>query len=317
MGQLVRGEWVNDAQMKQTDASGKFVNNDGDCFHNWITANGEAGPTGTGGFSAEPNRYHIYVSYACPWAQRVLIMRALKGLQAFFTVSVVDAIYEHDGWLLSADADPVNHVHYLRDVYTKAKADYTGKVAVPVLWDKKHNTIVSNNSAEIILMMNNAFHQQIENDIDYYPEHQREEIDQIDKRLYDGYIIAVYHAGFATSQRAYDAAVKNVFQTLDWIDQHLETRDFLVGDQLSVADIKAFTSLIRFDPVYHGHFKCNRQRITDFKHIPNYLRRIYQMQGVAETFNWPQITQHYYGSHTDVNPTGIVPIGPNMEWLTA
>ncbi len=316
MGQLIRGQWVTDLQMKNTDTSGRFVNNDGDGFHNWITSNGTPGPTGSGNFAVEPERYHLYVSYACPWAQRTLIMRNLKGLQAFFSVSVVDAIYEQDGWTLSSGTDPVNNTRYLRDIYIKAKSDYTGKVAVPVLWDKKLHTIVSNDSAEIILMMNSDFHHHGKNDTDYYPLAQRDQINEIDERLYNGYIIAVYHAGFATSQLAYDTAVKKVFQTLEWLEQHLDGRDFLVGDHLTVADIKAFTSLIRFDLVYHGHFKCNWKRLTDFNNIPNYLRRIYQMPGVVQTIDWKQITKHYYGSHIDVNPTGIVPIGSSMEWLT-
>ncbi len=286
-------------------------------FRNWITADGSPGPTGIGGFQAEPGRYHLYVSYACPWAHRTLIFRALKGLEEMISLSVVDWYMGADGWTFhDADgvvADTVNGAKYLHQVYTKADPHYTGRVTVPVLWDKKRGKIVSNESLEIIRMFNTAFDGAGANPGNYLPEAHRSEIDALNKRIYDTVNNGVYKAGFATTQKAYDEAVTQLFETLDVLEDRLSIRRYLVGSTITEADWCLFTTLVRFDPVYVGHFKCNLKRISDYSNLSGYVRDLFQHPGVAATVRMDHIKNHYYGSHTSINPTGIVPKGPEID----
>jgi len=316
MGLLVDGEWVD--QWYDTKSSeGRFVRSEAQ-FRNWITADGSPGPTGEGGFKAEPQRYHLYVSLACPWAHRTLIFRAIKGLESFISVSVVNPLMLEHGWTFEDGegviADPLHQADYLHQIYTAEDADYTGRVTVPLLWDKQQQRIVSNESADIIRMLNSAFDSVGAIPGDYYPQTLREEIDQINERVYDSVNNGVYKAGFATTQSAYEQAVMPLFDTLDWLDERLSTRRFLLGDQLTEADWRLFTTLIRFDAVYHGHFKCNLRRIDDYPHLWGYIRDLYQQPGVAETVNMAHIKTHYYASHTMINPTGIIPSGPVQDF---
>lgn len=316
MGLLVDGEWVD--QWYDTKSSeGRFVRSEAQ-FRNWITADGSPGPTGEGGFKAEPQRYHLYVSLACPWAHRTLIFRAIKGLESFISVSVVNPLMREDGWTFAEGegviADPLHQADYLHQIYTAEDADYTGRVTVPLLWDKQQQRIVSNESADIIRMLNSAFDSVGAIPGDYYPQALREEIDQINERVYDSVNNGVYKAGFATTQSAYEEAVQPLFDTLDWLDEQLSTRRFLLGDQLTEADWRLFTTLIRFDAVYHGHFKCNLRRVDDYPHLWGYIRDLYQQPGVAETVNMAHIKIHYYASHTMINPTGIIPSGPVQDF---
>jgi putative glutathione S-transferase len=316
MGLLVDGEWVD--QWYDTKSSeGRFVRSEAQ-FRNWITADGSPGPTGEGGFEAEPQRYHLYVSLACPWAHRTLIFRAIKGLESFISVSVVNPLMREDGWTFAEGegviADPLHQADYLHQIYTAEDADYTGRVTVPLLWDKQQQRIVSNESADIIRMLNSAFDSVGAIPGDYYPQALREEIDQINERVYDSVNNGVYKAGFATTQSAYEEAVQPLFDTLDWLDEQLSTRRFLLGNQLTEADWRLFTTLIRFDAVYHGHFKCNLRRVDDYPHLWGYIRDLYQQPGVAETVNMAHIKTHYYASHTMINPTGIIPSGPVQDF---
>ncbi|QEW07314.1 glutathione S-transferase family protein [Nitrincola iocasae] len=316
MGLLVDGEWVD--QWYDTKSSeGRFVRSEAQ-FRNWITADGSPGPTGEGGFKAEPQRYHLYVSLACPWAHRTLIFRAIKGLESFISVSVVNPLMREDGWTFAEGegviADPLHQADYLHQIYTAEDADYTGRVTVPLLWDKQQQRIVSNESADIIRMLNSAFDSVGAIPGDYYPQALREEIDQINERVYDSVNNGVYKAGFATTQSAYEEAVQPLFDTLDWLDEQLSTRRFLLGNQLTEADWRLFTTLIRFDAVYHGHFKCNLRRVDDYPHLWGYIRDLYQQPGVAETVNMAHIKTHYYASHTMINPTGIIPSGPVQDF---
>ncbi len=316
MGLLVDGEWVD--QWYDTKSSeGRFVRSEAQ-FRNWITADGSPGPTGEGGFEAEPQRYHLYVSLACPWAHRTLIFRAIKGLESFISVSVVNPLMREDGWTFAEGegviADPLHQADYLHQIYTAEDADYTGRVTVPLLWDKQQQRIVSNESADIIRMLNSAFDSVGAIPGDYYPQALREEIDQINERVYDSVNNGVYKAGFATTQSAYEEAVQPLFDTLDWLNEQLSTRRFLLGDQLTEADWRLFTTLIRFDAVYHGHFKCNLRRVDDYPHLWGYIRDLYQQPGVAETVNMAHIKTHYYASHTMINPTGIIPSGPVQDF---
>ena len=316
MGLLVEGQWHTDwYDTKST--GGKFVRQDA-IFRNWVTADGSAGPTGIGGFTAEAGRYHLYVSLACPWAHRTLIFRTLKGLEDQITVSVVNALMADEGWTFEPGdgvvADSINHKTRMYEIYQLAKPDYTGRVTVPVLWDKQQQTIVSNESADIIRMLNSAFNKTGAKDGDYYPEPLREEIDAINDRIYHGLNNGVYRSGFATSQEAYDEAVTDVFNTLDFMETRLSEQRYLAGEQLTEADWRAFTTLIRFDAVYVGHFKCNRQRIADYPALSNYLRELYQHPGVSNTVNIDYTKLHYYGSHESINPTRIVPGGPKLDF---
>ena len=316
MGLLQDGQWVD--QWYDTKSSGgRFVRKDS-AFRNWITADGSAGPTGQGGFKAEAGRYHLYVSLACPWAHRALIFRALKGLEAMIDVSVVHWFMGKEGWTFApGDGATPDHLHgaeVLHQVYTKADPSYSGRVTVPVLWDKIKGTIVSNESAEIIRMMNSAFDRLGATPGDYYPEPLRAEIDALNARIYDTVNNGVYKAGFATTQEAYEEALVPLFDTLDWLEDRLSRRRYLMGDTLTEADWRLFTTLVRFDPVYVGHFKCNLRRIADYPNLFGYVRDLYQHPGVAGTVDLPHIKKHYYGSHTSVNPTRVVPIGPAIDY---
>ncbi|MCJ1961181.1 glutathione S-transferase family protein [Novosphingobium mangrovi (ex Hu et al. 2023)] len=315
MGMLVDGQW-HDVWYDTEANKGKFER-EKSAFRNWLTADGSPGPSGEGGFAAEAGRYHLYVSLACPWAHRTLIMRALKGLEAMIPVSVVHWHMAENGWTFAEGPgvvpDPIHHAQYMHQVYTAAKPDYSGRVTVPVLWDRKRGTIVSNESAEIIRMFNTAFDDLGARPGDYYPEAHREAIDAFNARIYDTVNNGVYKAGFATTQEAYEEAVYPLFGTLDWLETRLSSSRYLVGNTLTEADIRLFTTLVRFDPVYRGHFKCNLHSLADYPNLFGYLRDIYQMPGVAETVDFRHIKSHYYQSHGTINPTGIVPAGPLMD----
>ena len=312
MGLLVHGKWV-DRWYDTEGHEGHFVRKAAQ-FRNWVTADGRPGPSGRGGFKAEPGRYHLYVSLACPWANRTLVFRHIKGLEDMISLSVVHWYMGHQGWTFEPGdgviPDPIHNAHYLHEVYTGADPDYSGRVTVPVLWDKKTETIVSNESSEIIRMFNSAFDDVGALPGDYYPEDLREEIDEINARIYSNVNNGVYKAGFATTQAAYEEAVIPLFETLGWLEERLSTQRYLMGDRLSEADWRLFTTLIRFDPVYVGHFKCNLRRLADYPHLWAYTRDLYQHEGVADTINMQHIKDHYYGSHETINPTGIVPLGP-------
>lgn len=316
MGLLVDGQW-QDKWYDTEESKGQFVRSAAQ-FRNWITADGSAGPTGRAGFKAEAGRYHLYVSYACPWANRTLIFRKLKGLEEMLPVSVVHWHMGENGWTFEDGEgvikDTVNGASYLRDVYIEANNIYSGRVTVPVLWDKKTNTIVSNESSEIIRMLNSAFDEIGAVDGDYYPEPLREEIDSLNVRIYNSINNGVYKAGFASSQEAYEDAVIALFESLDWLEKILESQRYLTGDQITEADWRLFTTLVRFDPVYVGHFKCNLKRLVDYPNLWAYTRDLYQLPGIAETINMYHIKQHYYGSHPSVNPTGVVPLGPRTDY---
>jgi len=285
-------------------------------FRNWVTPDGSPGPSGEGGYAAEAGRYHLYVSFACPWAHRTLIFRALKGLEGHIPVSVVNWVMRERGWTFDPGPgvvpDPAG-AGTLFEVYCRADPTFTGRVTVPVLWDSRRRTIVSNESAEIIRMLNSAFDGLGARPGDYYPAALRTEIDALNTRIYDTVNNGVYKAGFATSQAAYEEAVFPLFETLDWLEERLAARTFLCGDLVTEADWRLFTTLIRFDPVYVGHFKCNLRRIADYANLWDYARALYQAPGVAETVNFQHIKGHYYQSHDTINPTGIVPAGPILD----
>ena len=309
MGFLQNGKWVD--QWYDTASSGGEFRRQDSRFRNWVTADGGAGPSGQGGFRAEPGRYHLYVSLACPWAHRTLIFRQLKSLQEMVGVTVVEPLMLDHGWVLQGDQYGLD---YLYQLYLKADPGYAGRVTVPVLWDKQRQTIVNNESAEIIRMFNTAFNGLTGNSADYYPAALRSQIDTINERVYDAINNGVYRAGFATTQAAYEEAYYKLFDALDWVEQTLGGQRYLAGPSLTEADWRLFTTLIRFDAVYHGHFKTNRQRIADYPAIGNYLRELYQYPGVAQTVNFAHIKQHYYGSHASINPSRVVPLGPHQDF---
>ena len=317
MGMLVDGVW-RDVWYDTSATGGRFVRTDSQ-FRKWVTPDGSAGPSGEAGFRAEPGRYHLYVSLACPWAHRTLIVRALKGLEAMVPVSVVHWLMREDGWTFADGPgvipDPVHGARFLHQIYTAAQADYSGRVTVPVLWDRQRGTIVNNESAEILRMFSTAFDGLGARPGDFYPEDLRAEIDAVNDRVYDGLNNGVYKAGFATAQDAYEEAATAVFETLDWLEARLARRRWLVGDRLTEADIRLFTTLVRFDEVYHGHFKCNRARIVDYPNLWGFTRELFQLPGVAATVNMEHIKRHYFESHQTINPTGIVPIGPAPDFL--
>ncbi|VAX12992.1 Glutathione S-transferase, omega [hydrothermal vent metagenome] len=290
-------------------------------FRNWITLDGAPGSSGEGGFKAEPGRYHLYVSYACPWAHRTLIYRALKGLENIISVSVVHPLMPEESWTFAdypaATGDTVNGCRTLQELYQIADAGFDGVVTVPVLWDKKHRTIVNNESSEIIRMFNSVFDEWGRADVDFYPAGLRDEIDAINKTVYDNINNGVYRAGFAKTQAAYESAYDNLFAALDKIEQRLSQQRYLTGDSITEADWCLFPTLLRFDPVYVGHFKCNKKRIVDYPDLWAYTRELYQYPGVAQTVNMDHIKFHYYGSHRMINPTGIVPKGPEIDFNQA
>ena len=317
MGKLIDGEWKSD----------DFVSKDGDgafkrastAYRNWITKDGSAGPSGESGFPAEAGRYHLYVSYACPWAHRTLIFRKLKGLEDVVSVSVVHPDMLEGGWSFDTDFEGATGDHlygldYLRDIYIKADPKASGRVTVPVLWDKKRETIVSNESAEIIRMFNSAFDDLTGNTDDYYPQALRGEIDEINETVYHNVNNGVYKAGFAGSQKAYDRAVTALFETLDHLENRLSKKRYLTGDRITEADWRLATTLFRFDPVYHTHFKCNRNFLREMPNLWAYARELYQWPGVAETVKFDHIVRHYHYSHESINPHRILPINPVLDW---
>ncbi len=308
MGRLVDGKW--EARRERVTTGGRFLRPDTQ-FRNWVTADGSPGPTGEGGFKAEPGRYHLCVSLACPWAHRTLIFRKIKKLTDSITVSVVDPHMLANGWEFNETwPDHLYGKDYLYEIYVMADPKHTGRATVPVLWDKQRKTIVSNESAEIIRMLNSAFDAFGDASLDFYPEALRLEIDAINAVVYENINNGVYKAGFATSQEAYEEGFRALFNTLDELDARLDGQRFLIGDPLTEADWRLFTTLIRFDAIYHGHFKCNRRRISDYPNLSGYLRDLYQMPGVKETVDIEHAKQHYYYSHDRINPTRIVPLGP-------
>lgn len=318
MGYLQDGEW-HPQRLAPKTADGRFVRPPS-AHRNWITGDGSPGPTGCGGYPAESGRYHLYVSLACPWAHRTLIFRALKGLAPHLSVDVVHPFLGADGWSFDTDfpgatGDRLLGKRYLREVYLAGDPKETGKVTVPLLWDKATGSVVSNESAEIIRMFNSAFDAITGNTLDFCPEPLRDEIDAVNARVYAGLNNGVYRAGFARSQAAYDEAVAEVFATLDWLEARLSRHRYLLGDRLTEADWRLAPTLFRFDPVYFGHFKCNRTRLVDFPNLWGYARELYQHPGVAATVDFAHITSHYYRSHETINPTRIVPIGPEIDWL--
>ena len=318
---LVNGQWAKDFDpVQDTDEEGGFVR-EASGFRHWITADGSPGPSGNGGFKAEAGRYHLYVALICPWACRTLMTRKLKGLEDVISVTVVDPRLTDKVWrfadteqpLAGAERDPLYHAEYIYELYLRAKPDYTGQITVPVLWDKQQQTIVNNESSEIIRMLNTAFGDFAQHDIDLYPAPWRDEIDRVNNRLYDAFNNGVYRAGFATTQVAYEKAVRDVFDSLDFIEQRLQDQRYLVGDQLTEADVRAFVTLIRFDLAYHGLFKVNLRQLREYKNIRAYVQRIYQLEGIEETVNANHIKLGYY-SLKALNPTGIVPLGPETLW---
>lgn len=316
MGLLVNGVWQDKwYDTKKTD--GEFKREDAQ-LRNWVTTDGSAGPSGQEGFKAESGRYHLYVSLACPWAHRTLIFRKLKKLQDHISVSVVSYDMFSEGWVFDTNTgstgDALFNSDYMHQIYTQNKADYTGRVTVPVLWDKKQNCIVSNESSEIIRMMNNAFNEITGDQTDYYPQELHEQIHKVNDLVYDNINNGVYRCGFATTQSAYESAYHQLFAALDQVESILSASRYLTGDLITEADWRLFTTLIRFDAVYHGHFKCNRQRIEDFPNIKEFVRELYQWPGVKETVDFEHIKGHYYRSHTTINPTQIVPVGPDIDY---
>jgi len=315
MGLLVDGKWQD--KWYDTGKSGRFERKESQ-FRDWVTVDGAPAPGRSRGFKAEPGRYHLYVSLACPWAHRTLIFRKLKKLEDIISVSVVHPFMGKDGWTFLAEdgatGDTLYGLDVLHQVYTKADPAYSGRVTVPVLWDKQEQTIVSNESSEIIRMLTSAFDEWGDASVDLYPEALRGEIDAINAFVYPSINNGVYRCGFATTQAAYEEAFAELFAALDRVEAMLGERRYLAGGRLTEADWRLFTTLVRFDPVYVGHFKCNLRRIADYPNLSNYLRELYQVPGVAETVNLDHIKQHYYRSHTTINPTQVVPVGPELDY---
>jgi glutathionyl-hydroquinone reductase len=315
MGLLIDGVW-RDQGYDTKSTGGRFIRKDSH-FRNWVSADGSKGPSGQGGFLATPGRYHLYVSLACPWAHRTLIFRKLKKLEEIVPLSIVDPLMGDEGWVFSrfpgAIPDELNGKQRLYEIYLLAEPGYTGRVTVPVLWDKEKKTIVNNESSEIIRMFNSAFDKFTDAHEDYYPRELRDEIDAINDLVYKQINNGVYRAGFATTQEAYEEAFRDLFAALDEVERRLSRERYLAGSRLTEADWRLFTTLVRFDPVYVGHFKCNLRRIADYPNLSNYLRELYQVPGVAETVNFEHIKRHYYMSHPQINPTRIVPLGPEIK----
>ena len=318
MGLLVDGVW-QDKWYDTASTGGRFQRTT-TAWRNWVTPDGAPGPTGTGGFAAESGRYHLYVCLACPWAHRTLIFRALKGLAPHIDVSAVHPDMLAEGWEFRTDfpgatGDDLFGSRYLREIYLRADPKASGRVTVPVLWDKKTGTIVSNESAEIIRMFNSAFNGLTGNSDDYWPEDLRPQIEALNARIYDSVNNGVYKAGFATSQAAYDEGVIPLFESLDWLEDLLGQNRYLTGDRLTEADWRLFTTLVRFDPVYHTHFKCNRKWLREYPNLWGWTRELYQIPGVAGTVDFNHIVRHYHYSHDTINPYRIIPINPIIDWM--
>lgn len=315
MGLLVDGKW-HDQWYDTASTGGRFVRSDAQ-FRNWVTPDGSPGPSGTGGFKAQAGRYHLYVSLACPWANRTLILRAVKGLEEMISVSVVNPYMGKDGWTFNPGPgvvpDPIGQADYLYEIYLRAQPSYSGRVTVPVLWDREKNTIVSNESAEIIRMFNSAFDDVGAREGDYAPATLLPEIDTLNEEIYDAVNNGVYKVGFSTAQDVYERETRKLFAYLDKLEALLGRQRFLLGDRLTETDWRLFTTLIRFDAVYHGHFKCNLKRLADYENLWSYTRELYQLPGVAGTVDFDHIKQHYYRSHQSINPNGIVPLGPVLD----
>ncbi|WP_201546981.1 glutathione S-transferase family protein [Psychrobacter immobilis] len=316
MGLLVDGQWQD--KWYDTEVSGGRFEREDAGFRNWVTVDGSAGPTGVGGFKAEANRYHLYVSLACPWAHRTTIYRKLKGLEDMISLSVVHPFMGDKGWTFAEGAgviaDPIVNADYLYEVYVAAKPDYTGRVTVPILLDKKTNTIVSNESSEIIRMLNSAFDEVGATAVNFLPAELLAEIDKVNEFVYSAINNGVYKAGFATTEAAYKEAVVVLFDALDTLEARLADQRYLLGDTITEADWRLFTTLVRFDAVYVGHFKCNIRRIVDYPNLWGYLRDLYQVPGIAETVSIEHIKAHYYTSHANINPTRIIPVGPVLDF---
>jgi len=320
MSLLIKGELRSGWLEAESDEHGEFVRQDSQ-FRNYVTADGTPGPLGEGGYPAASGRYHLYVCYACPWAHRALILRKLKGLEPHIGLSVVHHYMGDPGWSFDdcdgCTGDRVHGARYMHELYTRTDPQYTGIVTVPALFDTERDRIVNNESEDLVRMFNSAFDHITGNSLDFYPEDLREEIHAVNGRVYENVNNGVYRCGFATTQQAYDAAFDRLFETLDWLEERLARQPFLVGEHLTEADWRLFTTLLRFDPVYYSHFKCNRQRLTDFPNLSAYLRMLYQRPGVAETVRMDHIKAHYYGSHPMLNPSGIVPKGPVIDLAAA
>ena len=315
MGMLVKGELVDNWLAREID-KGEFNRMESSC-RNWVTPDGMAGPTGVGGFPAELNRYHLYVSAACPWAHRTVIFRKLKHLESVIGLSIVEPDMLNSGWTFSAEGRFIDHLHgyqYMHEVYTRSDKEFTGQITVPVLWDKKLHTIVNNESSEIIRMLNTAFNAFTIVKTDFYPKKLRLAIDEINQPIYENINNGVYRCGFATTQIAYEKAFDRLFNELDRVEAILSEKRYLLRDQITEADWRLFTTLIRFDAVYVGHFKCNLRRIADYSNLSNYLRELYQQPGIAETVDFEYIKRHYYYSHTKLNPTQMIPRGPELNF---
>ena len=317
MGVLVDGKWQD--KWYDTESNGGEFKREESSFRNWVTADGSAGPTGEGGFKAESGRYHLYVSFACPWAHRTLIFRKLKQLEDHIDISVVHPDMLEKGWTFSTDfpgatGDRQFGLDYLHEVYIKAVPDVNGRATVPVLWDKKTGQIVSNESSEIIRMFNSAFNEVTGNTDDYWPEDLREAIEPVNDRIYNTVNNGVYKAGFATTQEAYEKPVHELFDSLDWLEERLSESRYLMGDKITEADWRLFPTLIRFDPVYHLHFKCNRRRVIDYPNLWAYTRELYQWPGVSDTVVFDHFVRHYHYSHDTINPNRIIPINPILDY---
>ncbi len=316
MGVLIDGIW-HQAEPASKATGGHFIRA-GTQFRHWITADGSPGPSGSGGFTAAPGRYHLYVSLACPWAHRTLIARRLKGLDQLISISVTHWLMAENGWTFAPGpgvvADPINNASYVYEIYSAGQPGYTGRVSVPVLWDKETATIVSNESSEIIRMFNRAFDAWGNADLDLYPHQLQPQIEAVNEEIYENLNNGVYRCGFATTQDAYDQAVQKLFACLDRLEQRLSGQRYLAGDRFTEADIRLVTTLLRFDPVYHTHFKCNLHRIKDYPNLWNYMLEIYQFPGIAQTVDMTHIKHHYYTSHESINPTRIVPAGPLIDY---
>ncbi len=303
---------------KPKNIDGEFIRSESG-FRNWVTADGNPGPSGKGGFKAEQGRYHLYVSHACPWAHRTMIYRTLKGLEDVITVSVVHPLMPAESWVFgeypAATEDHLYGSEYMYQIYQKADPDFNGLVTVPVLWDKNLETIVNNESSEIIRMLNSAFNDFGRAELDFYPAELQDQIDEINQLIYDNINNGVYRAGFAGSQRAYDAAYNRLFKTLDMLEERLSKQRYLVGKQITEADWRLFTTLVRFDAVYYNHFKINKKRLIEYPNLWAYTRELYQVPGVADTVNMDHIKTHYFASHRSINPTGIIPKGPDIDFL--
>ncbi|WP_445362505.1 glutathione S-transferase family protein [Microbulbifer sp. ANSA003] len=316
MGLLINGQWHD--QWYDTKNSGGAFKREAAQLRNWITVDGSAGPSGIGGFKAESGRYHLYVSLACPWAHRTLIFRKLKKLEEHISTSVVSPDMLEQGWSFNTDegssGDALFAYDFMHQVYTRNKSDYSGRVTVPVLWDKQQNCIVSNESSEIIRMFNSAFNEITGDTQDFYPKDKQKDIESINQLVYENINNGVYRCGFATTQSAYEEAYRDLFDAMDKVEAILGKQRYLVGDKITEADWRLFTTLIRFDSVYHGHFKCNRQRLEDFSNLHNYVRELYQWPQVSETVNFHHIKRHYYFSHKSINPSQVVPVGPMIDY---